>query len=325
MELEYLSNINYLSHVRPITLMYLRKFSIIFGFYILAAFSCMPVFGASMVVLYPNVTSPYSEIFSEIIAGVEAQHKGSVKHKALEKKQNVEELNLWVKNQNADMLIALGRRGYKLVKSFDENLPVVVGALPIKPNDISGVSLLADPKVLFNALKNLAPNIKHVHVVYSQNSEWLVELADTQSQLMGLNLIKIKAESVKEALLEYDKILSEIDVKTNAIWLPLDPITVNEQIILPSLLKRTWEQNIVLFSSKPAHAKRGALFSMFPNNYELGKQLAVMVKLMNETKQAGGVLPLASMHLAVNLRTAAHLGFEYKNRQKQQFYVTFPQ
>jgi putative ABC transport system substrate-binding protein len=53
---------------------------------------------------------------------------------------------------------------------------------------------------------------------------------------------------------------------------------VNVKVILPLLLERSWEQNLVLFSSKPAHAKRGALFSMFPNHLELGKQLAVMIE-----------------------------------------------
>ena len=304
--------------------MYLRTQTTMFAIYALLLMVFSPLSNASMVVLYPKVSSPYSEIFSEIIAGVEEQHTGNIELQPISKTQSIDELSLWVKDKDPDMLIALGRGGYNLVKSFYKDKPVVVGALPIKPNGISGISLLGDPKVLFNSLQTLTPHIQRVHVVYSDSSEWLIQLAEMQSAALGLTLIKVKVQDIKVATQEYDKLLSLINVKTDAIWLPLDPVTANEQIILPSLLEQTWEKNIVLFSSKPAHAKRGALFSMFPNNYELGKQLAVMVESMHKTKMNGGVLPLNSMRLAVNLRTASHLGLEYKNSQKQQFYITYP-
>lgn len=303
---------------------WLRDFLIYAMMPLLVLFIAPASYGA-VAVLYPKVSSPYSEIFDEIISGIQSQHGTSLQIKAIAKNESPDSLSAWVDEQNPDMLIALGRRGYQFAKGFDKNKPVVVGALPIKPNGISGISLLADPKVLFDALQNLAPNIQRVYVVYSQRSEWLIGLAEEQSKMMGLTLIKVKAEDVKAAAKEYDSLLSRINVQTDAVWLPLDAITANEQVILPSLLERTWEQNIVLFSSKPAHAKRGALFSMLPDNYEMGKQLVSMVKSMHQRQVEGSVLPLDSMRLAVNLRTAAHLGFEYKNRQKQQFYVTFPQ
>lgn len=85
--------------------------------------------------------------------------------------------------------------------------------------------------------------------------------------------------------------MATIDIKTDALWLPLDPVTVNEQVILPRLLERSWEQNQVLFSSKPSHAKRGALFSMFPNHFELGKQLAIMVARIYKAQNSEGIVP----------------------------------
>lgn len=280
---------------------------------------------ASMVVLYPKVPAPYSQIFNEIIEGIETQFNGEVVLRSIAKSESSDELVSWVDSQDAEMLIALGRRGYKIAKKVENDTSVVIGALPIKPNGISGISLLADPKILFDALQQLAPNIKRVNVVYSKNSEWLIELADLQIRHLGLELNKVQVSDVKTAIVEYDRLLASIDFKTEAVWLPLDPVTANEQVILPSLLEKSWEQNVVLFSSKPAHAKRGALFSMFPDHMALGMQLAKMVQSMFATKEEKGVLPLQDMKLAVNLRTAAHLGFEYKSRQKDKFHLTFPQ
>jgi len=307
-------------------LMYLRKHRAIITicFFLQFTFSAACASSTSLVVLYPKVAAPYNQIFDEIIVGIEQQFDGDVSLKSIEKSDTNELLSRWIDNKNPQMLVALGRRGYNLIQNIQNEKPVVIGALPIKPNGMPGISLLADPHILFNALQQLAPNIKRVHVVYSENSEWLVQLAEIQSKSMGLVLNKIKAVDIKSALAEYDNLLATIDIKTDALWLPLDPVTVNEQVILPRLLERSWEQNLVLFSSKPSHAKRGALFSMFPNHFELGKQLAIMVETIYKTQDSEGVVPLQNMRLAVNLRTAAHLGFEYKNRQKEQFDVTFP-
>jgi putative ABC transport system substrate-binding protein len=284
-------------------------------------------FGASanLVVIYPAVPPPYDRVFTEIINGITDEYSGKFELKAINKKSPSNEVIEWINQQETDMLITLGKRGYQIAKQMDQSFPIVAGALPIKPNGVSGISLVADPKVLFKALTQLAPNIKRIKVVYSSNSEWLIVLAEQQAAEFGLNLSMIKADSVKDALRLYDEILRSIDTKTEALWLPLDPITANEQVILPNLLERSWEQNLVLFSSKPAHAKRGALFSMFPDHNELGRQLVVMVESMYESKLQQGVLPMHDMKLAVNLRTAAHLGFEYKNRVKNTFHLTFPQ
>lgn len=307
-----------------IILVFVRRHQAVIAIYFLAMFTFSAAGSSSMLVLYPKVPAPYSQIFDEIITGIEQQFDGEVSLKSIEKSDSNEALSRWIENEDPQMLIALGRRGYKLIRNIENEIPVVIGALPIRPNGIAGISLLADPQILFKALQQLAPHIKRVHVVYSENSEWLVHLAEDQSESMGLVLNKVKAADIKSALAEYDKLLASIDIRTDALWLPLDPVTVNEQVILPSLLERSWEQNLVLFSSKPAHAKRGALFSMFPNHLELGKQLALMVESIYRTKQDEGVVPLQKMRLAVNLRTAAHLGFEYKNRQKELFHLTFP-
>jgi putative ABC transport system substrate-binding protein len=286
-----------------------------------------PAYGKddTVAVIYPRVSEPYNQVFSAIIDGIKSEFDSqAVTLKALEKSDDNQSFSTWLNNENPEMIIALGKRGYQYAKNLTKPEAIVIGALPIKPNGISGVSLLGDPKVLFESLQLLAPQIKQVNVVYSKNSEWLINLAEDHSQNMGLVFKKIKVDSIKDAASEYEKLLNNLDAKTDAIWLPLDPLTANEQVILPNLLEKSWQQNFVLFSSKPAHTKRGALFSMFPNHFELGQQLAAMVEGIHTTRTKAGVVPLKSKHLAVNLRTANHLGFKYNNQQKKSFYLTFP-
>ncbi len=277
-----------------------------------------------LVVVYPSVPAPFDQIFNEILEGIDTNHAGDIALKAITKKDSTEEVLEWIENIDSSMVIALGRSGYEVAKGLDDNIPAVVGALPIKPNGVSGVSLIGDPKLLFDALSVLAPQINTVHVVYSPANEWLINLAQERANSMGLHLNMLKATDIKVAVKMYGELLDKLNVDEEALWLPLDPVTANEQVILPNLLKRSWEKNVVLFSSKPAHARRGALFSMYPDHNKLGSELVKMVTAMQQTQSDAGVIPLGDMKLAVNLRTAAHLGFNYKNQQKSQFHLTFP-
>lgn len=279
----------------------------------------------SLTVIYPDVPSPANRIFQEIISGVEDRFQGDVQLHAIKKSHSPQQTAEWVDQNSPDMLIALGKRGYRIAKRIQKGTPVAIGALPIRPNGISGISLLADPKILFQSLKDLAPQIKVIKVVYSPGSRWLISMASEQAAEMGLDFVHIEVKNIKDAVATYDSMLKSIDPKTEAVWLPIDRVTAHEQVILPNLLEKSWEQNLVLFSSKPAHAKRGALFSMFPDNIELGKRLVDMVVAMHDSKEESGVVPLRNMKLAVNLRTAAHLGFDYKSQQKDSFHLTFPQ
>ena len=81
----------------------------------------------------------------------------------------------------------------------------------------------------------------------------------------------------------------------------------------------------MVFSSKPSHAKRGALFSTYPDNFALGKHLFTMVQELEKQPEQKNFAALKSTLLAVNLRTAAHLGLKYSYEQQQQFKLTFPQ
>ena len=275
-------------------------------------------------VLYPKVPSPYDQIFDEIIRGIDEGYDGDVELRSISKTDKLENLSDWLQSENPNGVIALGRRGFRVASEVNTAAAVVVGGLPVIPKGYSGISLLADPEVLFSSLNELAPSITKVHVVYSKHSDWLINLAMSKSNVGPIEIASYRASDVKSALSLYDEIMTSIDPANEAVWLPLDPISVNEQVVLPSLLERSWEKNIVLFSSKPSHAKKGALFSMYPDHYALGKELVSMIAdQFKESKPT--VFPLKNIKLAVNLRTAEHLGYKYESRQKQQFYLTFPQ
>ena len=309
------------------SLRHMQRCNLLKTVYFLLLLSYWPDSNASnsITVLYPDVRAPYNQIFDQIIAGIHQENDGNLRTIALGKSANLPQTIQQLDNPNTEMIVGLGKRGYMVAKQLYKKKPVVVGALPIKPNGISGISLLASPGVLFDSLQELAPQIKRVAVLYTATNQWQIDLARMRAKQVGLELMEMEVNNIKQALAEYDQLLKKLDSKTDAIWLPLDPVTANERVILPKLLEDSWEKNFILFSSKPAHAKKGALFSLYPNHFELGKRLAKMLKRMYKEKQKIGVKPLSDMNLAVNLRTAAHLGLSYDNKQKDKFHLVFPE
>ncbi|MDO6446517.1 ABC transporter substrate binding protein [Colwellia sp. 1_MG-2023] len=281
----------------------------------------MKVAAEELTVVYPEVNAPYDQIFQQITRGIQSEFKGKVHHLKLPRTFDAEKQANMITTHK---VIALGKRGMRIAKQLYNDKPVVVGALPIKPNGISGVSLMADPNVLFDSLHELAPEITAITVLYSPASEWIISDAQTKALAKGLKLHPIAVDDIKAAVIAYNKIFEGSNLEKMAIWLPLDPVTANEKIIVPTILEKAWENKMVVFSSKPTHAKRGALFSALPDNELLGQQLSRLINSVNYKSRPSTVKTLEKIKLAVNLRTAAHLGFDYNSNERSGFALTFP-
>ncbi len=286
--------------------------------------SASPLAAATLAVLYPEVPSPYKQVFEQIISGIESQHDQRLLKFPLRKQFDPGQVLNKLETQQVDMVITLGRRSFSLAKQLTTVYPSVSGALPLAPNGISGVSLIADPNTLFTQLQTLAPQTERVFVIYTSRNRWLIKLAEIAAQQKNLQLVTFLVSNLAAAVDQYEEILAAADPRIDAIWLPLDSVTVNEKVVLPVVLKKAWSKKLVVFSSKPSHARRGALFSMYPNNKASGVRLAQMVQDMYSSRSKPGVEPIRSLKVGVNLRTAAHLGLEYSQNQKKSFYAVFP-
>ncbi len=288
-------------------------------------FLASPSAAATLAIVYPEVPAPYKQVFDQIIEGIEAKHFGTLVKYPIDSPVAPDSLLQKMESDQVDMVVTLGRRGLSFNKILKNKYPLVTGALPIKPNGISGVSLIANPTNLFKQLRELSPDTQRIHVVYTAKTQWLIDKAQTSAQTNKLELISYKAADIREAVKHYQQILKTADQKKDSIWVPLDSVTANEKVILPLLLRESWENNLVVFSSKPGHVKRGFLFTLFPDSSQDGVRLAEMLNSMFHEGEKPGVQLSDSLRVGVNLRTASHLGLEYSSQLKSSFYQTFPQ
>jgi len=298
----------------------------VFLFALLLFLFVQPAFAAKQTaVIFPDVDAPYKEVFETIISGISAKPGRTVQRYPLSRDYRLEDLRNALKKNRPAGIITLGKRGYLAARKLQLNIPTVSGALSMVPNGISGVSLSADPAALFSRLKSLVPDSKRVFVVYSPKTlGWLIPLAKKAAKKQKLELFAYPAETLREAMLHYRSILQKIHGETDVIWLPLDKVTVNDDVVLPLLLQKAWDKDLVIMSNKPSHAKRGVLFALYPDNYGLGQELSELLDKQSVAPETSQVIPLKRLDLAVNLRTAAHLGLIFTPQQQEDFRLTFP-
>ncbi len=281
-------------------------------------------------VMYPEIREPYRGVFLKIVQGIEAELGTEVKRYVLPEDYSPETLNGWLSRERITTVIALGSRGLRAATQMPEAVQVVVGAVLNAPSEVRFpvVTLNPDPAAFFDRLHQLAPGVRRVTVVYNpQRSGWLMERARAAAKGRGLTLSLLPARGRREAALRYRDVMDGVgEEPMEAVWLLQDPSTLDTRTVLPLVLREAWKRNLVVFCSNPAHVKRGVLFALYPDNVGMGRTLGRMVsqgKEADNLKISGG-LPLRDLLIAVNVRTADHLGLEITSRQKRAFDLVFP-
>jgi len=283
----------------------------------------------ALAVVYPDIGQPYRKVFTEIIEGIEEQARTRVRGYPVASNADFNELQSTLKKNGGKVVIALGRQGLQAAAAFDPSVGVVVGGVSSVPDadKLRGISLTPDPALLFSHLKSLVPTVKRVLVVYSpQHSQAMLKTAREAARSQGLELVTLEAADLATAVRRYEAAFAGADGRTDALWLPQDPVTVEETTVLPLVLKESWNRNVPIFSSSILHVKKGALFALFPNNFELGKELAsIALGLLNGDTGRAGVSPLRSVRTAFNTRTASHIGINVASVQQRTFDFVYPE
>lgn len=282
-------------------------------------------------VLYPDLNEPYRSVFSSIIKGIEEGLDAPPLLIPIGADDG-QRLRERLAAANVAACIALGRSVVQLVQSAGLEIPVVRGAIldpRIHANangSAQGISLAPDPEILLDLLKRLAPRVTRVTVIYSDaDARPLIERAIDAGRRLSLTVMPTQVEDLLGAAAVYRSVLPTLG-PSDALWIPQDPQAVDDKVILPMLLNAAWERNFVLFSSSADHAKRGALYSVYPDNLAMGRRLAGIAsrRVAGETA-SGGMQPLEDLLIAVNLRAAEHLGLGLSAQQIGTFDLTFPQ
>lgn len=271
--------------------------------------------GRTIAVVYPDIGEPFRSVFTQIIGGIEENAADRVASFPVTATSDPQAFASELQRREIRVVIALGRHGLRMTSALAPGTGVVVGGV-LSPPESTGRDTLVhtlapDPGLLFARLRQLMPAARRVNVVYDpRHNEWLMRRAREAARQSGLELLTHEATDAAAALRHYERIVATADAKRDALWLPHDATTVDDDAILPFVLRQSWNRDLPVFSSNVAHVKRGALFALYPDNTELGRRLAQAATryLAGNKHGAEGVQTLRDMRGAINTRTAAHLG-----------------
>jgi putative ABC transport system substrate-binding protein len=172
------------------------------------------------------------------------------------------------------------------------------------------------------------PGARRIHMVYDpKQNAWLARVALEAAQSQDLELVVYPAADLRTAMQYYQKILTTINPKRDALWLPQDSTTVDDASVLPLALESAWSRSFVVFSSSLSHVSRGALFALYPDNFDMGRDLAgaALERIDAKPQENHTVTPLRAVRWTVNLRTASHLGLRLSTEQERRVNMAFPQ
>lgn len=289
-----------------------------------------PQGAGSIAIIYPDLGEPYRSVFSEIIAGIEEKARGRVSQIAVGPSADTSDLNNSLHRKDIRAVIALGRQGAKLAATLDNSFRVVVGGVLTnqenKARNQQVNVLTPDPALLFARIKTLMPKVRRIFTVYDpRQNAWLIRMAKEAARNQEIELIAIEALDLRGAMTAYDKIMTDSDNGRDAIWLPQDATAAEEGTVLPMVLQESWNRNLTVFSSSPAHVRQGVLFSLYPDNFELGRHLgeSALAFLDNDGNDTASLLPLRNVLVSINLRTARHLGLNIGRAQN--FDMVYPE
>lgn len=270
-----------------------------------------------MAVVYPELGEPFRQVFASIIEGMENRLGGPIASIAMSSGSNPAQVAEDIRRRELQVLVGLGRGGMRIASALASEMPVLVGCVvSVQESEARSFqvhTLAPDPALLLARLKRLRPAVRRVHVVHDPRlNGWLVRLARDAARAEGLEVLAQEAADQPGALRSYAQLLAGADASRDALWLPQDPTTVDDNIVLPLVLREGWSRNIAVFSSHLAHVRRGALFSLYPDNRELGRSLAAAAQRLAQSPKSGaaGIVPLRQALAAINIRTAAHLGID---------------
>ena len=285
----------------------------------------------SIAVIYPDVKPPYNAVFSQIIEGINQQLETKINEYPLGDGVDPVALRKKLDDQNTEVIIALGRRGAEVAHTLGWKKPIIVGAASLTPSfmdiyekSISAIRLTPDPDLLFARLRKFMPQSQRIIVVTSASKEgWLLSAAYEAAKKHDFELLIHNASEVRAAAHMYSVAMDGMHPETDVLWLPPDEESVDIRGILPVILQSAWDRHIAVFGSNPAYVKRGALFSLYPDNLKTGRRLAVIA--MNAVKNGDvKILPTQDVLMAVNVRTAEHLGLGRITKKQQEIDVIYP-
>src|SRR4030042_5460883 len=310
-----------------------------FGFKIIL-FSCIVMFfytqnvwseslhkyKGEITVVMSNTLKPYEEAYDGLVADGRFQT-------TLLDMQGKPELSSWIvreiRETSPKAIVAIGMLAAQTVTLNFNDIPVIFLMVlssetsDLKSNKITGIVLDLSYSDLFRCFDYIKPNIKNIGLIINPNKS-NVDLGKLEKIALAKNANLVVANVSSEK--DIPSALRQLEKPMYSFLLLPDPAIVNRESF-SYILETTLKFNIPLISYSESHVKVGALFSISPIYFDIGKQCtSVLEKILNGHNVSE--ISVAYPHeykMTVNHKIAKNFGLEITiSREIEPILVEFP-
>lgn len=275
-----------------------------------------------LVIIYPEVREPFARVFEEVVRGAEQGYQQKVRRVSMANNQSPVDF-VHVLDHSSPVLV-LGNRLARQVTQYNAERRLIIGAVNSEYSNVFGITLIPDVEIIATKLPVLVPGVKTVHIVTnSENTLFDFDRAASVLLQQGIELTIHQAEDIRVAAGVYRDLMPTLG-EQDAVWILPKGSFVNNAV-LAILLQESWEKHFVVFSSNPIHVKRGALFSIYPNNYKMGLSLGRLAQDIVQGNSAQRQMQaLEDVFVTVNERTSNHLGINLTDDMRRHIDLILP-
>ena len=274
--------------------------------------------------LVPKTSGAAKMIYDQVVSGVVNHPDLDVSIIDLKSNATAEKVDRTIERQGSELLIALGNKSYQLSRELAAPQTVIAGGISGKPNGIPTLSLTGDPGPTLARLKELAPDVSELRLVYNEaiNGWWYSRVLEAAPDY-GITVTGYAADDLKQGVKLYEQLLEDANAGRTAVWIPLRSI-VPSKTILPLLLDKAWSKKLAVISNNPSHTKLGGLVAVFPDHEKMGNQLAEFAIAHHQGKNAPQIMGTSDLRTAINIRTSSHIGIRLSAKDLERYDRIFP-
>ncbi|MES2662682.1 MAG: hypothetical protein V4629_05195 [Pseudomonadota bacterium] len=283
---------------------------------------------SSLIILRPNLDGPYTNLFDNIVNGVQKGFNDSDRLQIIQTENNsakpLEKVNA---SQDDFILLLTPKLLEEVTKKYPNNqIAIAITTQKFSAPNVSSFMLIPNPDVVFKKLSKFSVTTKRIYMIlHLKSMQWLADAAQAAAKTHNYDLQIINTEGLSESALAYRNIIKGMDPKTDAIWVTQDNMTMDARVILPFLLDRLWNDGLLMFSTVLVYVDRGMAFGAFPNNEMYGQQIGKQIKnLLDADQKLKPIYLLDTPDFAMNLRTTRHLKAQLYPNAEQQFNIFLP-
>ncbi|NEV61626.1 hypothetical protein [Thiorhodococcus minor] len=264
---------------------------------------------AVLMLIHPAVASAYQPVIDQLAEGLAETAGQSIAVCALKA------LNAGSWSRPPGQVVAVGASAYSAAeRAFPQArvLPILVERPPGRARD--GFSRFIDPALLLQGLRSIAPKTETLYFIHHREvPAAFLARAQGAADALGLRWTAIGVGDLREAALAIERVRREAG-PTSAVWFHRDVLALNPDILVPPIVRRSWEVGFPVISDDADTVERGLLFALTPDYRAIGRAAAMQLG-----QPRSGLVDLRWVHRVLNPRTARALGLAVRPSEETGF------